>query len=149
MMRHSLGLPAAARARGFTLIELMIVVVIVAILAAVAYPSYRNSVLKGRRSDATISLIKLAQRLERCHTQFGSYKNAGCSVQTTNGADSDEGYYSIAIAFGAKTDSFTLTATPTSKGAQDDDVCQKYTLDETGERGAVDASGSNLTDTCW
>ncbi len=138
--------------RGFTLIELMIVLAIVAILAALAYPSYRNSVLKGRRSDATIATTKLAQRLERCHTQFGRYSDPGCSVQNGATVQSDNGYYSVGVAIDGANNSYTLTATPTSKGAQDEDACTQYQLFSTGERTANNddiSDAAKARETCW
>lgn len=62
-----------ARMRGFTLIELMIVVAIVAILAAIAYPSYTNSVLKGKRAQGRTALAELLQQQERYMTQRNCY----------------------------------------------------------------------------
>lgn len=61
------------RPTGFTLIEVMITVAIVAILAAVAYPSYRDSVLKGKRAEARTALTELLQQQERFITQRNSY----------------------------------------------------------------------------
>ncbi|MFZ5486615.1 MAG: type IV pilin protein [Burkholderiaceae bacterium] len=62
-----------ASSRGFTLIELMIVVAVVAILAAIAYPSYRDSVLKGRRAEGRAALAELLQQEERYMTQNNCY----------------------------------------------------------------------------
>lgn len=62
------------RSQGFTLLELMIVVAVVAILAAVAYPSYRDSVLKGRRAEARTALAELLQQQERFMTQNNTYQ---------------------------------------------------------------------------
>lgn len=69
--------------RGFTLIELMITAAIIAILAAVAYPSYMDSVRKGKRAEARTALMDLMQQQERYATQMGTYVafSAGASGQ--------------------------------------------------------------------
>ena len=63
-------------ARGFTLIELMIVVAIIAIISAIAVPMYGNYVQKSRRTDAKAKLMEVAQSLERCFTQFSAYDDS-------------------------------------------------------------------------
>ena len=68
--------------KGFSLIELVIAVAIVGILAAIAYPTYQEQVRKGKRTDATSSLLELAQRLERCYTQNNAYDHADCPLVT-------------------------------------------------------------------
>lgn len=143
---------AQTRRAGFTLIELMIAVAVVAILAAIAYPSYRRSVMKSRRSDAKVALSQTAQQLERCYSQFGSYDSTSCPVATTNSTNpaivSPEGYYQVNVTTTATT--YQLVATPTSKGAQyEDTACAKFTLDQTGSRSATAQGGSNATATCW
>lgn len=65
--------PQHATARGFTLIELMITVAIVAVLGAVAYPSYQESVRKSRRAEARVALMEVLQQQERYMTQYNSY----------------------------------------------------------------------------
>lgn len=69
--------------RGFTLIELMVTAAIIAILAAVAYPSYMDSVRKGKRAEARTALMDLMQQQERYATQMGTYVafSAGASGQ--------------------------------------------------------------------
>lgn len=73
--------------RGFTLIELMIVVAIVGILAAIAYPAYQDSVLKGRRAEARTALLELMQQQERYMTQRGTYLVFSNTGGTTDPAD--------------------------------------------------------------
>ena len=85
------------RVRGFSLIELMIVVAIVAILASVAYPSYRDSVLKGRRGEARAALAELMQQQERYMTQHNKYLTfsagaTGTPFKTTAGDSNSPSY---------------------------------------------------------
>ena len=130
---------ASNRSRGFTLIELMIVVAIVALLAAIAVPSYARYVEKARRADAKSALLDAAQRLERCYTQNNTY--VGCPVATGLTGD---GFYTIAAPT-QEANAFTLTAAPA--GPQVNDTrCGTLTLNSDGSRVA---SGSLGTDRCW
>lgn len=128
---------------GITLIELMIVVVILGILAAVAYPSFQEQVRKSRRADGKAVLMETAQQLERCYTRFGRYNDAGCGVALP--ADSAEGYYSVSA--GALTaSSFTLNAAP--QGDQANDArCGTLRLTSTGLQGSQGAD-TDAND-CW
>lgn len=116
---------------GFTLVELLIVVAIVAILALVAVPAYQDSVTKSRRADARVALNQLAQRLERCFTQYGAYDADECDIAVP--FDSPEGFYSVD--FVADATSYTVTAEP--QGAQadaDGEKCGILGLTSLGER---------------
>lgn len=73
------------KARGFTLIELMITVAIVGLLAAIAYPAYTDSVLKGRRAEGRTALMEMMQQQERYMTQTGSYMTFSAGATGANG----------------------------------------------------------------
>ena len=124
--------------KGFTLIELMVVISILGIIAAIAIPSYLETVRKGRRSDAKVTILKISQNLERCFSENNSYQVAsGCT--NFNNTNSDEGYYTITTAQNATT--FDITAT--AKGPQADEThCTTLTLDEAGAKGGTHSD-------CW
>jgi type IV pilus assembly protein PilE len=132
--------------RGVTLIELMVVIVIIGILVAIAYPGYQSQIQRTRRADGKAALMNTAQQLERCFTRFNVYNNAACDIATTlagGGFASTEGWYVITDAAPAA-NGFSLVATP--QGAQTDDTqCANLTLTSTGTRGASGTAPA----TCW
>jgi type IV pilus assembly protein PilE len=137
------GCHGRAYSRGMTLIELMVVVVIIGILAAIAYPSFQEQVRKTRRADGKAMLMETAQELERCYTRFASYTNGGCGVALP--ADSPEGFYSVdAAAIGPA--AFTLEATP--QGDQVNDAkCGTLRLTSAGVPGSLGADSD--ANECW
>ena len=143
--RHALEPHAKRRAGilGFTLIELMIVVAVVAILAAIVLPSYQDSVRKARRTDARGALTTVAQLMERYYTQTNTYATVtlgACDGSTVGTipyrACSENGHYTLTLpAANLTTSTFTITATPTT--AQAADSCGTYTLTQAGVRGST------------
>ena len=139
------------RQQGVTLIELLVVVMIVGILAAIAYPSYRTHVMRSHRSDAKIALERLAQSLERCYTNSTPKTYDGCAslaAVAAGTAVSDNGYYSID--FPADPDATTFTLRATAIGGQLSDTdCRTFTLDNTNVRGAETAGSADNAGPCW
>lgn len=136
--------PSAARPRGFTLIEMMVVLVVIGLVAAVAYPSYSTQVAKSRRADAKQSLIELAQKLERFYTERSTYAGATLGSTGIYPSSSVGGYYTLAIATQTAA-GFTLTATPTGK--QTGDACGTFGYNQVGDK--VVTGGSLTTTSCW
>ena len=152
---------------GFTLIELMIAVAIVALLVAIGVPSYNQYVERSRRTDATTALTKIAGQLERCYTQFSAYNNAGCTfgfvqngvpgnvtyANLGGGILSEDGHYDLTIAAaagGTAAQSFQLTATAKAGGSQaTDEKCKTFTLTNVGLRSSTPAPAAGADNPCW
>lgn len=108
--------------RGFTLIELMIVVIVVSILAAIAIPSYLEQSRKGRRADAVRAVGDLQLALERWRAENPSYADCTACGSGTYPTVPTSPYYTIGIT-GANATSYTITATRKSGSAQAEDRC--------------------------
>lgn len=137
--------------KGFTLIEIMIVVVIIAILAAIAYPSYQESVRKSRRADARAVLLEAAQFMERRYTEnlaagYAAVTQANLTAARLGSSPKGGGspYYNIQLVTAANPPAFTLSAVP--QGVQASDVCGTLTLTNAGVKGQGPAKTVNE---CW
>lgn len=150
-------LPRIARqTAGFTLTELMITVAIVGILAAIAFPSYQDSVRKSRRGDAKAALLENAGFMERYYSTNFRYTatagTAGCpalpmqclprEVASASCSTDSRVYYTIAGSCASSNITFTLTATPKLGSPQASDTCGSLTVDQTGAR-------TPTTSGCW
>ena len=139
-------------ARGFTLIELMIVVAIVAILAAVAYPSYRESVARGRRGDAKSVLLEAAQWTERQYTVNNTYVATLPAYlnQSPKGSATvvyDIAYVSTPSASAPSATQFFLKATPKTGAYMASDKCGSFIVSQTGDKTV--AGGTATAAECW
>jgi type IV pilus assembly protein PilE len=118
--------------KGFTLIELMIAVAIVGILAAIAYPSYQNHVVKTRRKTAEACMVELAQFMERYYTT--NMKYTGATLPTTQCQTDLASYYTFNFGSGPNDTSYTLKAEAQGVQATKDAACKILNLTHTGAK---------------
>ncbi len=136
------------RERGMTLIELMIVVVVVGILATVAYPGYQEYVLRGKRAEGKALIMDVAARMERYYFDNNTYTDDLTELGYGDDAPtSAEGHYSAAVAAGPSGDietSYAVTVTPVA-GVHDDPKCGALSQDSRG----VQSSEAGTVERCW
>lgn len=150
LMTRSRLITNAARMRGFTLMELMIVVVIIGVIAAIAYPNYQESVRKARRSDAKTALSDLAARLEQHFNDNKIYTTSLATLDVAHysggNTTTPQGFYTVVIAAGATASlnsSYKITATATGVQASDS-KCATMAYSSSGIKESTPAGNS-----CW
>jgi len=138
-MRTRIGHPH----RGFTLVELMVAVAILAIIMAVAIPSYSDYVVRANRGEGKVAVLQTAQALERCFTRHNAYDAGACNL--TFPIDSENDWYQVTVDDRTAT-TFTLTAAPQGTQATRDAECGGFTVTQTGLRGIT---GTGTVQDCW
>jgi type IV pilus assembly protein PilE len=147
MPRHSKP-PSAIS--GFTLIELMIAVAIVAILGTIAMVSYSSQILKSRRTDARSAVLDLAGREEKLFSTTNAYSASPSDLGY--GAPTDvwpitigSGYYQVSVTVGNPPISYLVTATAIGTQAKDT-KCATFNVDQLGSQ---TSTGTETAATCW
>ncbi len=128
--------------RGFTLIELMIVVAVIAVLAAIAIPNYSEYVRKSHRAQAKVDLAEYMQLAERFHTVNNSYVGFALPNDQTP-RDGATAWYTLAISPAAGANTITIVAT--AAGNQAIDKCGNLSLNQAGQKGA----SKSTVAACW
>lgn len=132
--------------KGFTLIELMIVVAVVGLLAAIAYPGYMNYVRKSHRAEIAQLLVEAAQGLERYYSRAGQYTDKS-DVTPAYTAPSGNNWYNVVAT--RQEQAFTLTATPVNNTLMASDVCGNFVIDNTGLRSNTGMAAGTTSAFCW
>ncbi|MDF1758834.1 MAG: type IV pilin protein [Legionellaceae bacterium] len=136
--------------QGFTLLELMIVILIISIMATYSYPSYKLHIIKLRRIDGKTALFDLANRLENYYTLNNSYAKATIGTGSKNDVlaspYSEDRWYILSIVSQSQS-TFTIQAIPQKNQALDDVECRSYSLNN---QGAKLANNSHIESSkCW
>lgn len=138
---------------GFTLVELIVVIAIVAVLVAIATPAYYSYVMKSRRADAKVALSEISQRMEGFYADNNKYATTFDQLKLNNAGfvkkgatyQSKDGWYQLSVEVDSSGQKYTLKATP--QGAQaGDGRCMEFSLDSTGKKSI---SGAANTKECW
>lgn len=145
--------------QGFTLIELMISLVIVAIISAIAYPSYRENVRRSNRAEVRALILENAQYMERFFTENNSYLQTAGAAPTApvlpnlvspRGATGTKVNYNLAFSAlpAQSATTFSIDAVPANAMAAD--ACATYTYNQLGQKGTSGTLGAGMTtDACW
>jgi type IV pilus assembly protein PilE len=130
--------------KGFTLVELMVVIAIIAIVAAIAIPAYSDYVTRAKRADAKAGLTTLQLAQEKYRANNPTYASTAALTGSASVASPDS-YYVLTVT-AASTATYTLQATPTS--AQNDPECANFIINESGDK-SVTGTASSTPERCW
>ena len=142
----------AGRGRGVTLLELLVVLALVGVLAALAYPSYRGYLVRAYRMEAIEALLTVAAAQERFHLRYGRYAG-GFEPEVIPGLAlapvTAGGRYALRLEEDPP-GGFAALASPRAGSGQERDArCSQFALDGAGRRWAADSAGRDSTIDCW
>lgn len=137
------------RVRGFSLLELLIALAILAVLAAITVPSYAEYIVRSRRFEARAGLLEAAHWMERWRTERGRYDDAASADRPPPGFPWSQippvGVPNYTVTVVATAATYRITATATRAMAAD--VCESLSIDETGQRTFTGVRGT--AEVCW
>lgn len=143
---------AQARATGFTLIEVMIALAVVAVTTLLAASTYRSQMRRGHRAEAAHALLLAAAEQEKFHLAHGSYGgrlDARAGVEPPGlpvASTTPGGHYTLAVTLATAAE-FRVVATATGRFA--DPACRTMSIDESGRRLALNDRGADSAGRCW
>jgi type IV pilus assembly protein PilE len=143
--------PAMKHERGFTLIELMVVVAIMAILAAISISTYGRYAYRARRPDGQELLLRVANAEERYYAVYNNYADLTTigysNIVTIN---SDKGYYQVAVVQGPSNDWQSYVASAAPLGVQSHDACGRLSIDNPGSKLPAEGdAAAHRNGRCW
>lgn len=137
--------------QGFSLLELLATLTIIALLASFAVPSWNSHLLTAKRTEATLLIMQIAMRQEqfrREHHRYASGDEITAPHPAGLGITPQNNNYALALT--ASGSAFSATATVNSHGAQADDAaCNSFSINESGKFWSTDANGADTTRKCW
>ena len=143
---------------GFSLIEILIVVAVLGILLGIALPAYTEYVAKGRRANATSTLLQAQQYMERFYLENRTYVNPDFANRFGNIPATGTTHYNVTLNASANPPTYVLTITRANPGPMNGDRCGNFTLDNFGRRAVINfdasrwsgpASATQAREYCW